>query len=156
MVRRYGGADPGYQTLCTFYLARLWQYTSDGTLLDSLARSATFLKHFVHPNGTLVGEYGSATQNSFSAGFEMLGATCADAAAIAAFMRPAVAKATPVGLATMDRYNLLPMLNNYLFADTVSAVAPAACLPLPCEQEGEWHFRDAGLLVTAPPQLTMR
>jgi len=26
----YGGADPGYQTLCTFYLARLWQYTGDG------------------------------------------------------------------------------------------------------------------------------
>ena len=32
----YGGADPGYQTHGTFYLARIWQLTGDVTLLDSL------------------------------------------------------------------------------------------------------------------------
>ena len=77
----------------------------------------------------------------------MLAPTCADAAVIAAFMRPAVSKATPAGLAGMDRYNLLPMLNNYLFADAASVVAPAGRTTLPCQQEGEWHFADAGLLV---------
>ena len=144
----YGGADPGYQTHGTFYLARIWQLTGDVTLLDSLSRSAAFLKHFIHPNGTLGGEYGSRnTEFYFPAGVEMLAPTCADAAVIAAFMRPAVAKATPAGLAGMDRYNLLPMLNNYLFADAASVVAPAGRTTLPCQQEGEWHFADAGLLV---------
>jgi hypothetical protein len=144
----YGGADPGYQTHGTFYLARIWQMTQDATLLDSLARATTFLKHFIHPNGTLGGEYGSRnTEFYFPAGFEMLAPACADAAAIAHFMRPPIANAIPAGLAMMDRYNLLPMLNNYLFADAASAAAPAARAGLPCEQEGEWHFADAGLLV---------
>lgn len=144
----YGGADPGYQTHGTFYLARIWQLTQDAALLDSLDRSAAFLKHVIHPNGTLGGEYGSRnTEFYFPAGFEMLAPASADAAAIAHFMRPAVAKSTPAGLAMMDRYNLLPMLNNYLFAAAASVAAPAERTPLPCEQEGEWHFRDAGLLV---------
>src|SRR5262249_6053704 len=41
----YGGADPGYQSHGTFYLARVRQLTKDAALLDSLARSAAFLKH---------------------------------------------------------------------------------------------------------------
>ena len=149
----YGGADPGYQTHGTFYLARIWQLTNDKTLLDSLARSLAFLKHFIHPNGTLGGEYGSRnTEFYFPAGFEMLAPACADAASIARFMRPFVAQSVPAGLAMMDRYNLLPMLNNYLFAVTACGDAPtpaSATALLPCEQEGEWHFPDAGLLVRA-------
>src|SRR5262245_20185732 len=147
----YGGADPGYQTHASFYLARIWQLTNDAVLLDSLALSTAFLKHFIHPNGTLGGEYGSRnTEFYFPAGFEMLAPVCADAAAISRFMRPAVAESTPAGLAMMDRYNLLPMLNNYLFADDAAAPTEATDrVPLPCEQEGEWHFPDAGLLVRA-------
>jgi hypothetical protein len=144
----YGGADPGYQTHGTFYMARIWQLTGDSQLLDSLARSAAFLKHCIHPNGTLGGEYGSRnTEFYFPAGFEMLAASCKDAAAIAHFMRPGVAAKVPAGLGMMDRYNLLPMLNNYLFADVAATDAAAQSAPLPCEQEGEWHFRDAGLLI---------
>src|SRR5207253_7327847 len=55
----YGGADPGYQTHATLYLARIWQQTRDVALLDSLRRSLAFLKHFIHPNGTLGGEHAS-------------------------------------------------------------------------------------------------
>ncbi len=151
----YGGADPGYQTHGTFYLARLWQMTSDDELLDSLHRSAAFLTHFVHPNGTIGGEYGSRnTEFYFPAGFEMLAPHCRHAAAIAGFMRPAVFNSAHAGLATMDRYNLLPMLNNYLFAaDAASDISsPTASRELlPCESEGEWHFPDAGILVRSTP-----
>jgi hypothetical protein len=151
----YGGADPGYQTHGTFYLARLWQLTNNATVLESLARSLAFLKHFIHPNGTLGGEYGSRnTEFYFPAGFEMLAPQCADAAAIAHFMRPAVSGATGAGLETMDRYNFLPMLNNYLFAaDAAQANRGINLTPqsLPCESEGEWYFPDAGLLVRSTP-----
>ena len=44
------------------------------------------------------------------------------------------------------------MFNNYLFAVTACGDAPtpaSATALLPCEQEGEWHFPDAGLLVRA-------
>jgi hypothetical protein len=146
----YGGADPGYQTHCTFYLARLWQYTEDKDLLDSLRRSLSFLKHFVHPNGTLGGEYGSRnTEFYFPAGFEMLAGHLADAAQIAGFMRSVVAAQRVAGLAAMDPYNFFPLLNNYLFAaESATELSPG---PLPCELEGEWSFPDAGLLVKSTP-----
>src|SRR5262249_19619946 len=147
----YGGADPGYQTHGTLYLARLWQLTNDATLLDSLIRSVAFLKHFIHPNGTIGGEYGSRnTEFYFPAGFEMLAPVCTDAAAIACFMRPAVFASKLAGLEAMDRYNFLPMLNNYLFAADAARMNSGMHItptPLPCESEGEWYFPDAGLLV---------
>jgi hypothetical protein len=147
----YGGADPGYQSHGTFYLARIWQLTRDRVLLESLSRSVAFLKHFIHPNGTLGGEYGSRnTEFFFPAGFEILASALPEAAAIAAFMRPAIAQSSVAGLPMMDRYNLLPTLNNYLFADAANRAAEAPeepAQPLPCEQDGEWYFPDAGLLV---------
>jgi hypothetical protein len=147
----YGGADPGYQSHGTFYLARIWQLTGDRLLLESLSRSVAFLKYFIHPNGTLGGEYSSRnTEFFFPAGFEILASALPDAAAIAAFMRPAIAQSSVANLTMMDRYNLLPMLNNYLFADAANRAAGApedTSQQLPCEQDGEWYFPDAGLLV---------
>ena len=146
----YGGADPGYQSHCTFYLARLWQYTKDENLLASLQRSVFFLKHFIHPNGTLGGEYGSRnTEFYFPAGFEILATLLPDAAQIAGFMRPSVAAQRVAGLAAMDPYNFFPLMNNYLFA--AANAVELSPEPLPCEQEGEWNFPRAGLLVKSTP-----
>lgn len=143
----YGGADFGYQTHGSFYLARIWSLTSDKELLASLRRSVRFLAHFVHPNGTLGGEYGSRnTSFYFPAAFEILAPVCPEAAAIARFMRKSVAAQHAAGLAAVDAYNFCPMLNNYLFAhDAAGEIAEAP--PLPFETQGQWDFPDAGLLV---------
>ena len=148
----YGGADPGYQTHATFYLVRLWQYRQDDRLLESLKRSVAFLKYAVHPNGTIGGEYGSRnTEFYFPAGFEMLAGVCPDAALIAHFMRRSVAEQTAAGLSSVDRYNLLPMLNNYLHA--AAAATPLDNLQgrLPFEGEEARDFPDTGLLVRSTP-----
>ena len=143
----YGGADPGYQTHCTFYLAWIWKNTKDAVLLESLKRSVAFLKHFIHPNGTLGGEYGSRnTEFYFPAGFEILSKAVPDAASTAEFMRRSVADRNMAGLPAMDAYNFMPMLNNYLFAASAATdTAPAEDLPF--RAEGEWYFPDAGLYV---------
>jgi len=145
----YGGADPGYQTHASFYLARIWQYTGDKELLESLRRSLAFLTHFIHPDGTLGGEYASRnTEFYFPAAFEMLSAVAPAAAAIARFLRPFVASQKVAGLWAMDAYNLLPMLNNYLFAAAhAHDQSGGRPIQLACEQDGEWLFPDAGLLV---------
>lgn len=143
----YGGADPGYQTHGTFYLARIWQRTQDPRLLDSLRRSVTFLKYVIHPNGTLGGEYASRnTSFYFPAGFEILAKVIPEAAAIATFMRTAVLDQSASGLDAVDAYNFCPILNNYLFADD-NFYTGAATPPLPHAQIGEWYFPDAGLYV---------
>jgi hypothetical protein len=145
----YGGADFGYQTHGSFYLARVWQLTGDTGLLDSLKRSVGFLAYFVHPNGTLGGEYGSRNTTFFyPAAFEMLAPACDEAAAIAAFMRGSVARQDAAGLDAVDAYNFCPLLNNYLFAQ--DAARPLAeVTPLPFTRTGHWIFPKAGLLVHA-------
>jgi len=40
--KEYEGADPGYQTLCTHYLSRIYEITKDERLKNSLVRSAKF------------------------------------------------------------------------------------------------------------------
>lgn len=143
----YGGADFGYQTHGLFYLARIWTLTGDASLLERLQHSISFLKHFIHPNGTLGGEYGSRNTNFyFPAGFEMLAAVSVDAAAIAEFMRSSVAAQKAVGLQMMDAYNLCPMLNNYLFA-AQSAGELGEPPSLPFAEPGHHWFPHAGLLV---------
>lgn len=148
----YGGADFGYQTHGTFYLARIWQLTGDAELLASLRRSVTFLAVFIHPNGTLGGEYGSRnTSFYFPAAFEMLAPECPEAAAIAAFMRGSVMAQDAAGLAAVDAYNFCPLLNNYLFAHTAMETINAP-MPLPFEGIGQWNFSRAGLVVHATEQ----
>lgn len=148
----YGGADPGYQTHTTFYLARLWQHTQDDKLLDSLKTSLVFLKYFIHPNGTLGGEYASRnTEFYMPAGFEILAPVCPDAALIARRMRPTVADQTGVGLAAMDSYNFFPLLNNYLFAADHASQLSESAETLTYQQTGQWVFSEAGIVVKSTP-----
>ena len=55
----YGGADPGYQTLCLYYLAEIARLKPSPELTRALERALEFLQWFVHPDGTLGGVYGS-------------------------------------------------------------------------------------------------
>jgi len=148
----YGGADFGYQTHGSFYLARVWQLNGDPRLLESLQRSVEFLSYFVHPNGTLGGEYGSRNTTFFyPAAFEILAPVCAPAAGIAAFMRSSVLHQDAAGLDSVDAYNLSPLLNNYLFAhDAAGPLVDAS--PLPFRGSGHRYFPQAGLVVHATAQ----
>jgi hypothetical protein len=113
----YGGADPGYQTHGSFYLARLWQLGAGDDLLDSLGRATTFLAHFVHPDGSLGGEYTSRnTQTYYPAAFEMLAGEHGAASWIAGRQRPVVGGAAAAGLPGIDQFNYFPLLNNLVFA----------------------------------------
>lgn len=74
----YEGCDPGYLTLTISVLAWLDDLRPDAAygdrLRDALIRAADFAAHFLHPDGTFGGEYGSRnTLNFFPHGFERLG-----------------------------------------------------------------------------------
>jgi hypothetical protein len=129
----YGGADPGYQTHGSFYLARCWQLTRRPELADSLRRAMTFQAHFVHIDGSLGGEYASRnTQTYYPAAFEMFAGEHPAAAWIAETMRPSVQSGAAAGLHSVDAYNYFPLLNNLVFA--YLACADPARIPLPAEE----------------------
>ena len=147
-LREYDGADIGYGTHGFFYLAMYWQLTGCERTRAALDRFAEFLGYFVHPDGTIGGEYASRnTEFYYPAGFEQLAGVSPASAAIAAGLREAIAERRVCGVWSMDDFNFMPMLNNLLFAAEASCQT-AAAPPLPWQGAAfERYFAHAGLWV---------
>jgi len=72
--REYGGCDPGYQTLTISALAWIGRLRPLPELRSALVRGVDLAAHFMHPDGSYAGEYGSrSTYNYFPHGFELAG-----------------------------------------------------------------------------------
>jgi hypothetical protein len=134
----YGGADPGYQSHGTFYLARIWQLGRDAELAESLRRANAFFARFLHPDGSLGGEYTSRnTQTYYPAAFEMLRPIDPAAGWIADVQLTAVESGAAAGLRGIDAQNYFPCLNNLVFAALAAPeggaprLAPARPEPTP-------------------------
>lgn len=140
--KEYEGADPGYQTLCTYYLALAYKITRERSLLQSLQRSIEYLAYFIHPDGSIGGEYGSRnTQIYYPAGFEILGDEIPLAGQIAVFMRQAIVNNDTITLEIVDKGNYIPYFNNYMIAylEGCTGVGLTKKNRLPFEKES-FHF----------------
>lgn len=72
--QEYEGCDPGYHTLTISVLARVYELNPSEGLKSSLKKAIEFAAHYVHPDGSYGGEYGSRnTYNYFPHGFELAG-----------------------------------------------------------------------------------
>ncbi len=145
-LREYGGADPGYQSHALFYLADIWRRSGDADMLARIERAVGFSAWFVHPDGTVGGEYASrGTKFGYPAGFEMLANAVPLAGAVARHLRATLAAGRGVGVVQMDAWNLFPLLNNYLFAiDHAGDLSGAPNLPW-AEDGAEARFPRAGI-----------
>jgi hypothetical protein len=145
----YGGADPGYQTHGSFYLARCWQLTDDDTLAASLEEGMRFIAHFVHPDGSFSGEYASRnTKTYYPAACEMLANRDSVSAWIADTMRPSLSNGATAALRGIDRYNYFPFLNNFIFAHLagMGRTDDGAEAPDPTPGIGQVDFAKAGIV----------
>lgn len=154
--KEYEGADPGYQSLCTYYLADVHQLRPDWGLSEPLLRSVQFLWHFAHPDGSFAGLYGSrSTRFYYPAGVVALAKEIAEAEALSAFMANSIAHQRVVTLSAIDEPNLIPMFNAYAWAavmvNRATTVSSAATLPCNDTQPLRQHFPQAGLWVDRGP-----
>ncbi|HTP70684.1 MAG TPA: hypothetical protein VML58_00595 [Burkholderiaceae bacterium] len=153
----YGGADPGYQSLATCYLADLHRLRPQWGMGESLQRSLEFLWHFAHPDGSFGGLYGSrCTRFYFPAGIELLASALPQAAALAQTLADSVSESRVVGLDSIDEPNLVPMFNAYCWAAELRAAEPnrgepPVVVPALRGQALRKHFERAGLWVDAGP-----
>lgn len=150
--KEYEGADPGYQSLCTYYLADVRATRPDWRLDEPLLRSVRFLWNFAHPDGSFGGLYGSrCTRFYYPAGIQALADVSEEAAALASFLAQSVANHTVVALASMDEPNLVPMFNAYCWAaEYVSKKPPRQrLLSVPAQRREAYRleFPEAGLVV---------
>jgi hypothetical protein len=155
--REYEGADPGYQSLCTYYLADVHRLRPDWGLAEPLERSLRFLWYFAHPDGSFGGLYGSrCTRFYYPAGAEALATEVPEAAALASFMSESIACGRVVTLAAMDEPNLVPMFNAYCWAAVLwSQTERTKSVPKLPALSGEVYrrtFQQTGLLIDSGPE----
>jgi len=158
----YEGADPGYQSLCTYYLADVHKLRPDWALQGPLQNSLRFLSYFAHPDGSFGGIYGSrCTRFYYPAGPLALSSEIPAAMALSRFMAHSIAQNRVVTLKVMDNPNLIPMFNAYCWAailaknllnhtsDKFDDKALLSHDPLPAEQKQRQrqYFPEAGLLI---------
>lgn len=68
----YEGCDPGYATFTITFLAKYYEVTKDPIALKYIKKSISFCKHFIGPDGSYGGEYGSRnTAHFYTHGFEL-------------------------------------------------------------------------------------
>ena len=151
----YGGADPGYQTLALYYLAKYYVKSKDEEIFAKIKELVKFLSYFIHPDGSIGGEYGSRnTEIFYPAGVALLKNQIPLAKRIIdAFYKNLLSKGQ-ISLNTMDDSNFIPLVINYLEVfilenKLLSLQSSRAVLPpLPFEQ-GPFnkYFKKAKLYV---------
>ncbi|TAN42063.1 MAG: hypothetical protein EPN22_13490 [Nitrospirae bacterium] len=147
--REYEGADPGYQTLCTYYLSSAYEETGDEELKASLIRSAAFLKYFIHPDGTVGGLYGSRnTEVYYPGGIVGLADLSDDFSLLATELQKGVVQGHHIFPENVDIENFVPLLNSYSVAAlycekgyNISKLTP------PYAESCEKDFGDAGIYI---------
>ncbi|HLC65524.1 MAG TPA: hypothetical protein VJI46_05380 [Candidatus Nanoarchaeia archaeon] len=113
----YEGPDIGYLSLMIDYLSKYYSKSRDKRVLAAIKRAASFLKYFIHPDGTVGGCYASRnTKYLMPGGFYSISGQCIDAADIC-FM---LDKGLGISLPTFDdryltyiAYNWLQAFKNY-------------------------------------------
>lgn len=142
----YGGADPGYQSLCMHYLAQIYKIHPSSYLKAALEKSLEFLQYFIHPDGSFGGEYGSRrTEVFYPGGIALLANDFSTAASIDQFMRESIEDGRTVTLMDIDMGNTAPLLSSTILAfDTKMQNARMVSLPF-MQSRLEKHFPVAGV-----------
>jgi hypothetical protein len=145
----YEGADPGYQTLCLYYLAQLYPLRPDPSLRAALERAVGFLSWFVHPDGTFGGEYGSRrTAVYYTGGLALLSREFPMAASMTDFMLKAILDLRTVTVQDVDMGNIAPLLSNYVLTLNASPDEVHSLQPLPFQADhARQDFKGAGLYI---------
>jgi hypothetical protein len=150
--QEYSGADPGYQTLCMYYLAQIFTLEHSEKLHNALEKSLQFLQFFIHPDGTFGGEYGSRrTEIYYPGGIAILSQEFPVAAEMHTIMKESIRTGTTVNLIDIDMGNLAPLLSNYtMAASIIEATSGSYSLPYK-KKEFTRVFKSAGLAIIATP-----
>ena len=133
----YEGADPGYQTLCIYYLAQIYEKHPNPEFRNSLEKAIKFISYFIHPDGTFGGEYGARrTAVFYPGGLAILSKEFPLAHAITKAMFISIAEGTTVTLQDVDMGNFAPLLSNYICAlDAITQAQKKSAPALPREEE---------------------
>lgn len=152
--REYEGADPGYQTLCVYYLSAVYEITKDEKLKESLLKSFNYLQYFMHPDYSIGGLYGSRnTEVYYPAGLVNLAKQDKLIAEMEVHLRKGIDDKKHILPEAIDIGNFIPLLNAYAVAAWHAEQNKVELKPedfaLPHLNEFEKEFPGAGIFLKA-------
>ncbi len=137
----YGGPDIGYLSVAVYYLGNYYTKTHDKSALTSLKKAVSFLSHFLHPDGTAGGEYGSRnTTYLVPDGIEICAQHDSYASYLADNLQKSLAQKTGTTPFNLDDRYLCNMLYTYIQAHR-------DCSPTTQKPPESNFFSESGLLV---------
>lgn len=146
--KEYEGADPGYQTLCTYYLEAAQIYLKDEKLAGVLQKSIEYLQYFVHPDGTIGGLYGSRNTQVYYPG-GVANREDETSISIAKKMLSGIENGLHITPLEIDIGNLIPLINSYAFAAFHAKQMDGKVKELPYANIFEKDFTEAGIYLHA-------
>ncbi|OAH06907.1 hypothetical protein pfor_22c2443 [Rhodobacteraceae bacterium SB2] len=149
----YGGADPGYESLCLHYLTDIYRSNPDERLRRAIENSMSFLSYCMHPDGSFSGNYGNRyTRFIYPSSFYKFRGEISYAEKFLAPISESISNNAVVSLSCIDEPNFIPLFNSYCMAltsyDKFSEIIPENAEKLPCNSELNFTkiFPSAGLL----------
>ncbi|ADU61716.1 MAG: hypothetical protein KUA35_00880 [Pseudodesulfovibrio sp.] len=147
----YGGADPGYETLGLHYMSILYVESGKSPeVLHSARKSIGFFSHFIHPDGSIGGDYGSrGCPHFFPGGMEVFARHIPLANRAAEACAHGLYNKDSCGVHDADIRNLIPLATSYAWAlsapdDTITE-SDSAKLPMELNVSKVWA--EAGICV---------
>lgn len=145
----YEGADPGYETLGLHYLSVVCaEVGEDERILQAALKSLNFVSYFVHPDGSLGGEYGSrACPHFFPGGVEYFAVFDQTASAVAGECVRGLVRGNSCGTRDADIRNLIPLLTSYVRALQVMGASCENSAGIPFRREFDMFWPEAGIFI---------
>jgi len=147
----YQGADIGYLTINLDFLVRYYELSKSPKALESAVKIVNFIKYFIHPDGSIGGEYCTRNTEYFLPyGFEFLKKYELIANSIVEKLMSYINQPDYLNSCVDERYVLHYVTHSFLKA-LVFYNEPEKTPELPYENDFEKYFDDAMIYIKSTP-----
>lgn len=143
--KEYEGADPGYNSLCLYYLASAYRVWKNEKLATSIKKAASFIEYFIHPDGTIGGIYGSRNTEIYYPGGISFAEINFDSISISKYVEEHFDVNVQITPLNIDIGNFVPLLNSYAFHIWNGKTSESSTMRF--ESNFEKNFSDAGIFI---------
>lgn len=151
--KEYESADPGYSTLCLYYLASA-ALSLDGIekkeVVDSINSAAEYLQYFIHPDNTIGGLYGSRnTEVYYPGGIVALADDDNTLGLMVAQLQTGIEEGSHLLPQHIDIGNFIPCINSYAMAawHTEQSSISSSRITVPSNTSFTKNFEQAGIYI---------
>jgi hypothetical protein len=150
-LSEYGGLDISYLTVNLDFMIRYFQITGNNDALEAAKRIVELIQYFIHPDGSLGGEYGTRNTEYFAPyGIEYMKKHCPISNPIIQSILGYIHQEGYLNLSCDERYYLHYLSHSFMKSLIIYSDNPCTC-SLPHEKMFEKFFDDSKIFIKSTP-----